>query len=121
MSVDPTRPEPGPDAGVDDIQADIESTRKELGETVEALSAKLDVKERTKEKVAETKDRVVDKAHTLQHAATDKAHAVQHAATDKAHTLQHAATENPQRSVPVASLLLIGAVALGIVVWRRRR
>ncbi len=110
MSVDPTRPEPGPDAGIDDIQADIEHTRKELGETVEALSAKLDVKERTKEKVAETKDRVVEKAHTLQHAATDKAH-----------TLQHAATENPKRTVPVASLLLIAALAAGIVVWRRRR
>ena len=121
MSVDPTRPEPGPDAGIDDIQADIEHTRQELGETVEALSAKLDVKERTKEKVAETKDRVVDKAHTLQHAATDKAHTLQHAATDKAHTLQHAATENPKRTVPVASLLLIAALAAGIVVWRRRR
>ena len=99
MSVDPTRPEPGPDAGIDDIQADIEDTRKELGETVEALSAKLDVKERTKEKVAETKDRVVEKAHTL----------------------QHAAAENPKRTVPVASLVLIGALAVGILVWRRRR
>lgn len=45
-------PEPGPDAGVDDIQADIERTRKELGETVGALSDKLDVKERTKQKAA---------------------------------------------------------------------
>ena len=33
------RPEPGPDAGIDDIQADIEHTRKELGETVQALGA----------------------------------------------------------------------------------
>ena len=110
MSVDQNRPEPGPDAGIDEIQADIEHTRQELGETVEALSAKLDVKERTKEKVAETKDRVVDKAHTLQHAATEKAH-----------TLQHAATDNSKRTVPVASLLLIGALAVGVLVWRRRR
>jgi Protein of unknown function (DUF3618) len=39
-------PEPGPDAGLDDIQADVERTRKELGDTVGALSAKLDVKGR---------------------------------------------------------------------------
>jgi hypothetical protein len=92
------RPEPGPDAGIDDIQADIEQTRHDLGQTVEALQAKLDVKERTKEKVAETKERVVDKADTLRHTATD----------------------NPRRTVPVVALLLIGALAVGIVFWRRR-
>jgi ElaB/YqjD/DUF883 family membrane-anchored ribosome-binding protein len=92
------RPEPGPDAGVDDIQADIEQTRQELGETVHALQAKLDVKERTKEKVAETKERVVDKADTLRHTVTD----------------------NPKRTIPVVAIVLIGALAVGIVFWRRR-
>lgn len=92
------RPEPGPDAGIDDIQTDIEHTRKELGQTVEALSAKLDVKERTKEKVAETKERVVEKADSLRHTATD----------------------NPKRTVPVMAILLIGALAAGFVLWRRR-
>ncbi|MCW2561396.1 MAG: hypothetical protein JWP55_5360, partial [Mycobacterium sp.] len=52
----PPGPEPGPDAGIDDIQADIEKTRKELGETVEALSAKADVKARAKQKAADTKE-----------------------------------------------------------------
>ena len=99
MTADPTRPEPGPDADVDDIQADIDQTRQELGETVEALQAKLDVKERAREKVADTKDQVVEKAQTLQHAATD----------------------NPQRTLPVVALLLIGGLAAGIVIWRRRR
>jgi ElaB/YqjD/DUF883 family membrane-anchored ribosome-binding protein len=93
------RPEPGPDAGINDIQDDIEHTRKELGDTVEALTAKLDVKERTKEKVAETKDRIVHKADTLRHTATD----------------------NPKRTVPVAAGVLIGALAVAILVWRRRR
>ena len=37
------RPEPGPDAGIDELQTDIDQTRKELGETVEALTAKMDV------------------------------------------------------------------------------
>jgi hypothetical protein len=42
--------EPGPDAGIDDIEADIERTRRELGQTVGALSAKLDVKARATDK-----------------------------------------------------------------------
>jgi uncharacterized protein DUF3618 len=99
MTTEHARPEPGPDAGVGDIQADIEQTRTELGATVAALSAKLDVKERTRQKAAETKDAVVDKAHTL----------------------RHTATENPKRSVPVVALLFIGGLTVGVVLWRRRR
>jgi vacuolar-type H+-ATPase subunit I/STV1 len=95
----PERPEPGPDAGIEDIQADIAQTRNELGQTVEALSDKLDVKARAKDKATETKARVVEKADTLRHTATD----------------------NPKRTVPVAAVVLIGALAVGIVVWRRRR
>jgi vacuolar-type H+-ATPase subunit I/STV1 len=95
----PNRPEPGPDAGIEDIQADIAQTRDELGHTVEALSDKLDVKARAKSKATETKARVVEKADTLRHTATD----------------------NPKRTVPVAAVVLIGALAAGIVVWRRRR
>jgi vacuolar-type H+-ATPase subunit I/STV1 len=95
----PNRPEPGPDAGIEDIQADIAQTRDELGQTVEALSDKLDVKARAKDKATETKARVVEKADTLRHTATD----------------------NPKRTVPVAAVVLIGALAAGIVVWRRRR
>jgi hypothetical protein len=94
----PDRPEPGPDASISDIEADAEQTRNELGQTVEALSDKLDVKERAKEKAAETKDRVVEKADSLRHTATD----------------------NPKRTMPVVAIVLIGALA-GIVLWRRRR
>jgi hypothetical protein len=89
------RPEPGPDAGIDDIQADIEHTRKELGQTVQALGAKLDVKERSKEKFAETKDRVVERTDTLRQTATD----------------------NP-KAVSVAAVVLLALIA--IIVWRRR-
>ncbi len=41
-------PEPGAAADIGDIQADIERTRGELGDTVEALSAKLDVADRAR-------------------------------------------------------------------------
>jgi hypothetical protein len=97
---DSTPPEPGSDAGIDDIQADIERTRKDLGETVGALSAKLDVKERTKQKATETKERVVDTAHTM----------------------GRVAAHDPKVKVPLIAALVIGALAaVGIVVWRRRR
>jgi hypothetical protein len=94
---DPPRPEPGPDAGLDDIQADIERTRKELGETVGALSAKLDVKERAKDKAAETKERVIETTHSVGRIATQ-----------------------PKVTGPAAAALVVGAVVFGIVVWRRR-
>ena len=92
------RPEPGPDAGMEDIEADIEATRQELGETVEALQAKLDVKQQARDKVDQTKQRVADKAHTA----------------------QLAVTENPQKSVPVAAAIAAVLVVIGVVVWRRR-
>ena len=95
---DSTPAEPGPDAGIDDIQADIERTRKELGDTVGALSAKLDVKERTKQKAAETKERVVETTHSVGRIVTE-----------------------PEVTRPVITVLVIGALAVGVVVWRRRR
>src|ERR1700754_947677 len=97
---DPVRPEPGPDAGIDELQTDIEQTRKELGQTVEELSAKLDVKQRTRNKAAETKDRLVDRAHTVQHATFDDGRA--------------------KLTVPTAAVIVIGTAAL-IWLLRRRR
>lgn len=94
---DPSRPEPGPDASISDIEADLDRTRAELGQTVEALSDKLDVKARASEKVTQTKEQVVDKAESLKHTATD----------------------NPRRTVPIAALAVLGLL-VGIALWRRR-
>ena len=45
----------------DDIREDIEETRVRMGETVEAIGYKADVKSRVKESVAEKKDAVVSR------------------------------------------------------------
>src|ERR1051325_2077035 len=42
----------------DAIRAEIERTRAEMGDTVDALGYKADVKSRAKDKVSETKDRI---------------------------------------------------------------
>ena len=109
---DSARPEPGPDAGIDEIQTDIAETRKELGETVEAISAKMDVKQRTKDKAAETKERVAEKAADTKEAVVDRAHAVQHATLDDGRA---------KVTVPAATVIVVGTAALVWFLWRRRR
>ncbi|OBJ48054.1 DUF3618 domain-containing protein [Mycobacterium sp. 1423905.2] len=47
------RPEVGSDASIDDIQADIERTRDQLGETVQALSDKVNVVDRARDTARE--------------------------------------------------------------------
>jgi ElaB/YqjD/DUF883 family membrane-anchored ribosome-binding protein len=43
------------------IRADIERTRAEMGDTVDALGYKADVKSRAKDRISETKDRLTGK------------------------------------------------------------
>ena len=53
----PTTTQPTTSSDPDAIREDIERTREELAETVDALHAKLDVKTQAKERVARVKDR----------------------------------------------------------------
>ena len=49
----------------EEIRADIERTRREVGDTAEALAAKTDVKARASERIDEIKANVRDKADHL--------------------------------------------------------
>lgn len=49
----------------DDIREDIEQTRSQMGETVEAIGYKTDVKSRVKDSIVEKKDAVVTGADSL--------------------------------------------------------
>ncbi|MDX1872000.1 DUF3618 domain-containing protein [Mycolicibacterium sp. 120266] len=82
------------DAAVDEIERDIARTRHELGETVSALSDKLDVLGRVQDKAHETKGHLVDRARDTKDAAA-------------------------ARRVPLA-LAGLGAV-IGLVIWQRRK
>jgi hypothetical protein len=68
-SVDPdTTTDRGSDEGTrspEEIRADIEQTRTEVGDTVEALAAKTDVKAQAKAKVEDVKGSVRERADVL--------------------------------------------------------
>jgi hypothetical protein len=71
------------------LRAQIERTRTELGETVEALVAKTDVRARTREKLAGMTARAGQRASEARGAA------------------------------PWGAAALLGALAVGLVAWRR--
>ncbi len=117
-------PEPGPEAGIEDLQADIERTRTQLGQTVEALSDKLDVKAQARQKAADTRDRLASKTQETKGRAVDTAQTLRSKAADLGSKVADAATDNQgsiRPSMPIAGIALAGAVAIGIVVGMRRR
>lgn len=85
-------PEPGPGASVQEIVDDIERTRQQLGETVDALATKLDVKTQVK--------------HTVHEARTNVTESAGHAA------------ETARQRWPELAIVLVTAVAVAVV-WRR--
>lgn len=91
------------------IQRDIEQTREELGDTVEALAEKADVKAQAKQKLDSTKASVADKKEQLVGKAKD---ASPDSAATAATQVSGKARENP--------LLLAagGAFAFGFLAGR---
>jgi Protein of unknown function (DUF3618) len=94
----------------DQLQAEIEETRRELGDTVEALAQKTDVKaharrriEQTKAAAVEKRDRIVGKA---KEASPDQAASI-------ASQIPQKAREHP------LPLVLLGGIALGFLAGRR--
>jgi gas vesicle protein len=78
------------------IRADIERTRSEMGDTVDALGYKTDVKSRTRDKITDTKDRLTGKVSDV----TPDGRQVKRAAG--------VAQENPLG-------LALGGVAVGVI------
>lgn len=93
-------------ASVQAIEADIVRTRADLADTVDQLTAKLDVKTRTKERVHETGDQV---ARTV----VGKVHALRDRATDD--------DGRPTRMALGAGGAVVVVAVVTLVVWRRAR
>jgi len=74
---------------VEALRAEIKQTRADLGETVQALAAKADVKARAKDQVEQTKQRVkaqaVEATHRVREAAVHAGERVREAAEKTGH------------------------------------
>jgi hypothetical protein len=121
------------------IEHDIEHTRQQLGETVQALADKADVPERVKDKVHATTDTARAKADEVTHQAQEGAHALAAKAGDvagQAKTLtnqtleqlpppvrervEQTATTARQRPVPTAVVVLVVVLLLRRLLRRSR-
>ncbi len=90
------------DSDPDQIREEIEATREALGDTVEALAAKADVKAQAKQKIDETRESVAQRTDEIlgraKEISPDTALNAASGATQKA-------KENP---VPVAAIVAFG-------------
>jgi Protein of unknown function (DUF3618) len=66
------------------LEADIRRTREQLGQTVEALTAKVDVKARAQEKAAEVSGRIKGKVAVVKDQVTGRAEQVRSELADRA-------------------------------------
>jgi len=95
--------------GPQEIERDIHATRREMGDTVEALAEKTDVKAQTQRKIAEVKQTIEAKRSEVMGKTRS---ATPDGASSAAGSLQQKARENP---IPVA---IAGAFAAGLIVGR---
>jgi hypothetical protein len=110
-----------------EARADVERTREELADTVEALAYKADVKARAKDKVDEVKAQAAEKADEAMTTATDTAEKVRETATQKAEEVKQTAEQKvgairadpPPRNQLVAAAA-IGLAIIAVVLWRKR-
>jgi len=91
------------------IEADIERTRREMGDTVAAVAEKADVKAQAKTKVEETKARINDKKDEVLHRTREAAPS---SAGDGADRVARVARDNRR------PLVIGGAVLVAFVLGR---
>jgi hypothetical protein len=100
------------------LRADIERTRAELGDTIEALAGKADVTGRAKEAAGAATAKVRQRSEQVVHDIAERAHHVQEALPEKARDVGARLRRRPA-GVLVAAAALV-ALAVGIALIRRR-
>ena len=106
---------------VDRIEREIEETRGQLADTVEALAYKADVPARAKEKAAAAATGAREKATVVAGQAKEKATVVTGQAKEKAGHAAHAAQEAPPRTKAAAGAAAVLAAVGSIWLFVRRR
>ena len=119
----PERAVPG---DADELRQEIERTREQLGETVDQLAAKADVKQQARDKAAELRTQARDKAAGLrtriQARATGLASRTGQLAAQAQGTVAQGAGRAPRPPRPIGRGAAAGGVLLvGYLVIRRRR
>jgi ElaB/YqjD/DUF883 family membrane-anchored ribosome-binding protein len=92
-----------------EIQAEIEASREELGDTVAELADKADVKKQAKRKLDETKATVATRKDEVAQKAGETAQRV-------ALQASQVAQDDPVRAVAAA---FVGGLVIGWILWRR--
>ncbi|GAA3132404.1 DUF3618 domain-containing protein [Streptomyces rectiviolaceus] len=98
-------------AGPGELRAKVERTRHDLGETVEALVAKTDVKARAQEKAVAIKGQTATKAAELSEQAVAKA-------TEAAHVLQDKVPDQVKGKAAAATGQVKAAAGQATDVWQ---
>jgi hypothetical protein len=119
---------PGTSPDKQQLQAEIEQTRTELGETVEELAAKTDVKGRAKQTAADLSGRAKQTAAEVGAKAAGVAGTAKDAAKAQAASIEGKVAEvrrdpGQRRRLMVAALVIAAMAVCGLaaVVIRRRR
>ena len=109
---------------VEQLRAEIRRTRADLGETVQALAAKADVKARAKEQVEHTKQRVraqaaeaAERVREAAQSATGRVRGV--AAGDRSE--QNGGPLTGRARIPVAAALVAAVAVVGVILIVRGR
>lgn len=118
----PNSPEPAKDAGTSEIQADIDTTRAELGQTVEQLSEHLDVKAQAKKKADEYKAHAAEVMDTTKQQALGAVTATGAKARELTHSGEaEPAADRRRGGITLASAALFAcALIVGLLVWRHQ-
>ncbi|WP_461666712.1 DUF3618 domain-containing protein [Gordonia sputi] len=105
------RPEPDSQASAAEVEADIARTREELGQTVDALTDKLNVKAQARSKTRQVTNRAGQQVHAARARGAHAFAQLADRATDDQGQLKPA--------IPAAAAALAVTV-IAVALWRRR-
>ena len=110
------------------LREEIKQTRADLGETVQALAAKTDVKARAKESVEQTKAKMTEAIKGAAHTASEKVRGVRgvevHAVAGSGElvdTAEEAGARVRRNPIPLTTVLVGIVAAIGVIIFVRGR